>query len=191
MRLQASKLLGNRRKTYILDVICNRFYFEEVQEEVLGQRIEQGISAPWEECLSAYQWSVPEKKNKRGGWGNVFVNTLLKFLGLSWKFWKNEVHCKCDSIKCDSAKVICFFYWNSLIQKDVWAMKSSKWELYVSAKLLTSFKHLKGVSTFLLILDRKRLTYKISKERRIAIANMLGLDNVSSNLRIIILRSII
>ena len=36
-RLQTSKLLGKRRKTYILDVICNRYYFGEVQEEVLGQ----------------------------------------------------------------------------------------------------------------------------------------------------------
>ena len=47
---------------------------------------------------------------------------------------------------------------------------------------------LKGVSTFLLILDKKtRLTYKISKERRIAIASVVGLDNLSSNLQIIIL----
>ena len=44
------------------------------------------------------------------------------------------------------------FYWNSLIQKDVWVMTSSEWELYVSAKLLTNFKHLKRVRTFLLIL---------------------------------------
>ena len=34
-RLQTSRLLGNRRKTYTLDVICNKFYFGEVQEEVL------------------------------------------------------------------------------------------------------------------------------------------------------------
>ena len=61
-RLQTSKLLGNRRKTYILDVICNRFYFGEVQEEVLGQCSEQGISAPKEEGLSAYLWSVSQKK---------------------------------------------------------------------------------------------------------------------------------
>ena len=32
---------------------------------------------------------------------------------------------------------------------------SSEWELYVIAKLLTNFKHLKGVSTFLPILKRK------------------------------------
>ena len=42
-------------------------------------------------------------------------------------------------------------------------------------------KHLKRVSTFLLILDRKRLTYEISKERRLAIASVVGLDNLSSN----------
>ena len=66
-------------------------------------------------------------------------------------------------------------------------MKSSEWELYVAAKLLTNFKHLKGVSTLLLILDKKQLTYKISKERTIAIASVVGFDNLSSNLRIIIL----
>ena len=60
----------------------------------------------------------------------------------------------------------------------------------MGAKLLTNVKHLKGVSTFLPILDRKRFTYKISKERRIAIASVVGLDNLSSNLRIIILRLI-
>ena len=69
-------------------------------------------------------------------------------------------------------------------------MMSSEWELYMGAKLLTNVKHLKGVSTFLPILDRKRFTYKISKERRIAIASVVGLDNLSSNLRIIILRLI-
>ena len=69
-------------------------------------------------------------------------------------------------------------------------MTSSEWELYVAAKLLTNFKHLKGVSTFLLILDKKQLTYKISKERRIAIASVVGLDNLTSNLRITILRLI-
>ena len=36
-RLQTSKLLGNRRRTYILDVICDKFCFAEVQEEILGQ----------------------------------------------------------------------------------------------------------------------------------------------------------
>ena len=48
----------------------------------------------------------------------------------------------------------------------------------MEAKLLTNFKHLKGVSTCLLILDRKRLTYKISKQIRIAIASIVGLDNL-------------
>ena len=62
--------------------------------------------------------------------------------------------------------------------------------MYVAAKLLTNFKHLKGASTFIPILDKKQLTCKISKERRIAIASVVGLDNLSSNLRIIILRSI-
>ena len=60
----------------------------------------------------------------------------------------------------------------------------------MTAKLLTNFKHVRGVSTFLLILDKKQLSDKISKEKRIAIASVVGLDNLSSNLRIIILRSI-
>ena len=66
-------------------------------------------------------------------------------------------------------------------------MVSSEWELYVAAKLLTNFKHLKGVSTFLLILDKKQLTDKIPNERRMAIASVVGLDNQSLNLRIIML----
>ena len=58
----------------------------------------------------------------------------------------------------------------------------------MAAKLLTNFKHLKGVSTFFLILEKKKkLTCKISKERRIAIASVVRLDNLGSNLRIIIL----
>ena len=48
-----------------------------------------------------------------------------------------------------------FGFFDSLIQMDVWAVTSSEWELYVAAKLLTNFKHLKGVSFFLLILDKK------------------------------------
>ena len=69
-------------------------------------------------------------------------------------------------------------------------MASCECELYVAAKFLTNFKHLKGVNTFLLILNKKQLTYKISKEKRIAIASVIGLDNLSSSLRIIILRLI-
>ena len=88
-RLQMSKLLRKWRNTYILDVICNRFYFWEVQEEVLGECNRQGISAPIKEGMSVYQWSVQEKKSMQGSWGNAFTNTSLRFLGLSWKFWKN------------------------------------------------------------------------------------------------------
>ena len=83
-----------------------------------------------------------------------------------------------------------FFYWNSLIQKDVWDMMSNELELHVAAKLLTNFKHLKGFSTFLLILDKKQLTYKISKERRTTTASAVGVDNLISNLWIILLRLI-
>ena len=57
----------------------------------------------------------------------------------------------------------------------------------MAGKLLTNFEHLKGVGTFLLILHKKQLTYKISKERRISIVSVVGLDNLSSNLWIVIL----
>ena len=66
-RLKSSKLLGNRRKTYILDDICNRYRFWDVQEVVLGRCSRQGISVPRKESLSVCQWSVPEKK-KRARW---------------------------------------------------------------------------------------------------------------------------
>ena len=71
-----------------MGIICNRFYFREVQQEVIGQCSGKGISAPRAEGLSVYQWPVPGK-NKQGGGGNVFVNMPLKFLGFSWKFWQN------------------------------------------------------------------------------------------------------
>ena len=58
--------MENRRKTYILDIICNRLYFGEVKEEVLSQCSGQGISAPRTESLSVSQWSIPEKK--QAGW---------------------------------------------------------------------------------------------------------------------------
>ena len=60
----------------------------------------------------------------------------------------------------------------------------------MGTKLLKNFKNLKGVSIFLWILNKKQLTNKISKERRITIASVVGLGNLSSNLRIIILGSI-
>ena len=63
--MRMSKLMGNRRKTYILDVICNKFHFGKVQEDVLYQCCGQVIYilAPRTKGLSVYQWSVPEKKN--------------------------------------------------------------------------------------------------------------------------------
>ena len=67
-------------------------------------------------------------------------------------------------------------------------MESSELKLHMAVKLLTNSKRLKAVSTFLLILDKKKqFTYKILKERRIALASVVGLDNLSSNSRIIIL----
>ena len=69
-------------------------------------------------------------------------------------------------------------------------MKSSEWKLYVAVKLLAIFKYLKGVSTSLLVSEKKELTYKISKERRVAIASVVGLYNLGLDIWIIILRLI-
>ena len=65
-RLQTGKFLRNRRKAYILDVICDRFYFGEVQQDVLGQCNAQGISVPKTEGLIAFQWYV--EKNMIIAW---------------------------------------------------------------------------------------------------------------------------
>ena len=54
-----------------MDVICNRVYFVEVQEDVLGQCSWQGMSAPRKEDLPVYQWSVTEKK--QAGWLRKFL----------------------------------------------------------------------------------------------------------------------
>ena len=64
---------------------------------------------------------------------------------------------------------------------------SSGWELYKAAKLLPNFKRLKRVSTVLLILEKKTASHKILKEIRAAIASVVGLVYLSSNLRIITL----
>ena len=64
---------------------------------------------------------------------------------------------------------------------------SSGWELYVAAKLSINFKHLKVVSTFLILLEEKTASYKLLKEIR-SYTNVVGLVYVSSNLKIIILR---
>ena len=56
-----------------------------------------------------------------------------------------------------------------------------------AAKNLTNFKHLKGVNTFLLIFEKKTASYNILKEIRAAIASVVGLVYLSSNLRIITL----
>ena len=60
-------------------------------------------------------------------------------------------------------------------------------DLYVAAKLLTNFKHLKGVSTFLLILEKKVASYKILRKLA-ALVSVVGLVYLSSNLQILILR---
>ena len=69
-------------------------------------------------------------------------------------------------------------------------MIGSTLELYVAAKYLTILKHLKEVSTLFLILEERQLNYKISKESRVAISSVMGLDNLGSDSRIIILRFI-
>ena len=136
-------------------------------------------------CLSVCLCCFRKKTNKQGGWGNAFVNTPLNFLGLPWNFWKNRSSLQVWPIKvCNTPRLntgtpkLCgffvdnpwksyalsnpfqenmleFFYWNSMIQRYIWAMTSSKWELLVATKLLSNFKHLKGVSNFLLIFDKK------------------------------------
>ena len=119
------------------------------------------------------------------------LNYVFFFVDHPWKFHAlyNSLQEIQDAITSTRSHFHVFkpIYWNSLIQEDVWAMTSSEWEMYVAAKLLTNFKHLKGISSFLLILDKEQLTYKISEERRIAIASSVGLDNLSSYLQIIIL----
>ena len=47
--------------------------------------------------------------------------------------------------------------------------------MYKAAKLLPNFKHLKGVSTVLLILEKKTASYKILNEIRAATASVVGL----------------
>ena len=60
-RLQTSQLLGKRRKTYILDVICNRYYFGEVQEEVLGQCSQLPVKKVYLSISGLFQ-------KKKAGW---------------------------------------------------------------------------------------------------------------------------
>ena len=80
-----NELLGSRRKTYILDVIGNKFYFGEVQEEILVQCSGQGIYLSTYNRRSICLSVVCSSKNKKGGRGNAFLNTPLK-LDLSWIF---------------------------------------------------------------------------------------------------------
>ena len=57
------------------------------------------------------------------------------------------------------------------------------------SKALNKFQTFEGSQYFSSELrEKKQLTYKISKEIRVAIASVVGLDNLSSNLQIIILR---
>ena len=66
-RLTTRKLLGSRRKTYILDVVCNRFYFGENSGrssrpvQCAGYLTTQKRRSI---CLSA----VCSRKKKQAGW---------------------------------------------------------------------------------------------------------------------------
>ena len=79
-----------------MDVIYIRFYFGEVQEEVLGQSTGQDISAPRTEGLSVCQWSVPEKKKERKCLYKYFTDISRFVLEI---FGKLKGHSKCASIK--------------------------------------------------------------------------------------------
>ena len=65
-------------------------------------------------------------------------------------------------------------------------MTSSEWELHVTAQLLKT-SNIWRDSVLFFWSEIKIAYYKISKERGIATASAVGLDNLSSNLRIIIL----
>ena len=58
----------------------------------------------------------------------------------------------------------------------------------MAVKFLTNFKYLKEVRTFLFILEKKTASYNILQEVRVAIASVVELVYLSSNLQIIILR---
>ena len=47
-------------------------------------------------------------------------------------------------------------------------MIGKNFELFVAAKLLTIFKDLKGVSSFLMIIEERQVNYKISEESTVA-----------------------
>ena len=72
-----------------------------------------------------------------------------------------------------SSDLLLVFSWFEWVHKQT---IGSKRELHMAAKRLTNFKHSKGVSTFILILGKKQLNCKISKERRIVAASVEGLD---------------
>ena len=63
---------------YVVDVNRYRFYFWEVQKDVLGHCIRKEISAPRIKGLSVYQLFGTEK-NKQGCSGDTFVNNTLNF----------------------------------------------------------------------------------------------------------------
>ena len=76
-RLQISKLLGNRRRAYILSVICNEFCLVEVQDRDSGRSpslvsVLSKVSHHQNQkvCLSII--SLFQKKTEQVGWGNAF-----------------------------------------------------------------------------------------------------------------------
>ena len=75
-RLQTCKLLGKRRKTYVLDVICNKFYFGEVQKKDLGHCSGQGIYLSTQNRRSICLSVGCSRKKKQAGW---LRKCLLKY----------------------------------------------------------------------------------------------------------------
>lgn len=63
---------------YVVDVNRYRFYFWEVQKDVLGHCIRKEISAPRIKGLPVYQLFGTEK-NKQGCSGDTFVNNTMNF----------------------------------------------------------------------------------------------------------------
>ena len=99
-RLKTSKLLANRRKAYFLDVICKKFHFGEVQEEVLGQRSGNNISARRKKGLSICLSAVCFLKKSSRMVEEMSLQTLhWGFYVCLGNYGKIEVHRKSDSLK--------------------------------------------------------------------------------------------
>ena len=101
----------------------------------------------------------------------VFLLKIVWFRRIFGTVQKMNIFVKNFFSKCDQIRwklQICSHWLKKSLMENfifsvVWAMTRSEWEMHVAAKALTNSKHLKGVRTFPLLLNKKRLTYKISK----------------------------